>query len=146
MTTAFWAGWAPKMARVSGPFLNVLGVLFGLTLAFLANDTWTAHDRARSAILREADAVRGLDILAEIRTGGDASGPGKAVRDYVGAAVGDWPALARCDISPAASAASDHLLRAFSSIASSDAQHEILQQAMLGYVVQIRRIGISGSG
>ena len=33
-------------AGVVPPFINVLGVLFGLTLAFLANDTWNAHDRA----------------------------------------------------------------------------------------------------
>ena len=36
-------------AGVVPPFINVLGVLFGLTLAFLANDTWNAHDRALAA-------------------------------------------------------------------------------------------------
>jgi hypothetical protein len=148
MTTALWAEWAPKMAQVSGPFLNVLGVLFGLTMAFLANDTWTAHDRARSAVLREADGIRGLDLLAEAAP--EAMHPvlRLAVRDYAGAAVGEWPALARCDISPAASAAADQLLHHFSSVAASDACHASLQQAMLGSVAQIRenrdiRIGLS---
>jgi hypothetical protein len=148
MTTAAWAGWAPEMAEVSGPLLNVLGVLFGLTLAFLANDTWTAHDRARTTILREADAVRGLDILAESAPEATRQVLRKAVRDYVSTAVGEWPALARYDISPAASAASDQLLRAFSSISPNDTRHAVLQQTMLRYVVQIRehrdvRVGLS---
>lgn len=148
MTTALWAGLAPKMAQVSGSLLNVLGVLFGLTMAFLANDTWTAHDRARSAVLREADAIRGLDILAEAAP--EALHPvlQKAVRDYAGAAVGEWPALARCDTSPAASAAADRLLRRFSTVAAGEECRANLQQAMLGSVAQIRenrdiRIGLS---
>ncbi|MDE2563571.1 MAG: hypothetical protein KGL48_15110 [Sphingomonadales bacterium] len=53
MTSPLWQGSIPHLTRTTGPFLNVLGVLFGLTLAFLANDTWTAHDRARGAVLQE---------------------------------------------------------------------------------------------
>jgi len=47
------------------PFINVVGVLFALNLAFLANDTWAAHDRARDAVFTEAGALRG--ILLESR-------------------------------------------------------------------------------
>jgi len=143
MTTEFWAAWALHMAKVTGPFLNVLGVLFGLTLAFLANDTWIAHDRARAAVLREADAVRGLDILAE--TAPEATGKElhKAIHDYADAAVEEWGALARCEISPIASRAADQLLRQFARLAAKDAGREMLRN-----VAQIRenrdiRIGLS---
>lgn len=148
MTTAMWVKWTPQMAEVTGPFINVLGILFGLTMAFLANDTWTAHDRARGAVLREADAIRGLDILAEAAPEAIRQDLRAAVRDYARTAVGEWPALAHCDVSPAASAAADQLLREFSRFAPNQAHHATLQQAMLGSVVQIRenrdiRIGLS---
>lgn len=34
-------------AGVAPPFMNILGVLFALTLAFLGNDTWSAPHGAR---------------------------------------------------------------------------------------------------
>ncbi|MDE2563570.1 MAG: DUF4239 domain-containing protein [Sphingomonadales bacterium] len=72
----------------------------------------------------------------------------EAVRDYVAAAVGEWPWLARCDISPAAADASDRLLRRFSCAATSQSTNSTLQQAMLSSVGRIRenrdiRIGLS---
>ena len=41
-------------------FLSVMGVLFALNLAFLANDTWSAHDRARHAVFQEAGSLRSI--------------------------------------------------------------------------------------
>lgn len=148
MTSALWAAWAPAMEQVTGPFLNVLGVLFGLTLAFLANDTWTAHDRARSAVLREVDAIRRLDILTEAVPAAAQPALRQAVRDYVRAAVEEWPALARCDFSPTASVAADGLLRRFSGLATGIGCQPPLLQAMLGAVTEVRenrdiRIGLS---
>ena len=35
-----------------------------LTLAFLANDTWSAHDRAMNAVYREADSLRSIAALS----------------------------------------------------------------------------------
>jgi len=49
---------------ITPPFLNVVGVLFALNLAFLANDTWSAHDRARDAVFQEAGALRSLTVEA----------------------------------------------------------------------------------
>ncbi|MCB1383997.1 MAG: DUF4239 domain-containing protein [Notoacmeibacter sp.] len=145
MTTAAWAAWAPQMAGISGPFMNIVGILFGLTVVFLANDTWTAHDRARGAVLREADSIRGLDILAEAAPKNLRADLRAAVQAYAAAAIAEWEALAHCRTSPAAAAASDDLLRRFSRL---PAEMAPLQQAMLGLVAQIRehrdvRIGLS---
>ena len=52
-------------AGVVPPFLNVNAMLFGLTLAFIAADTWSARDRAMDAVFREADSLRSLLVLAE---------------------------------------------------------------------------------
>lgn len=148
MTTSGWLALAPKMALLTGPFLNVIGVLFGLTMAFLANDTWTAHDRARSAVLRETDAIRSLDTLAEAGSVAMLEDLRRSVRDYAIAAAGEWPALARCEVSSAAQIAADHLLRRFSGIAINDGCDPSLRQEMLRTVVKIRecrdtRIGLS---
>lgn len=57
MRTPRWAPWVHSLRGVVPPFINIIGVLFGLTLAFLANDTWSAHDRATNAVYKEADAL-----------------------------------------------------------------------------------------
>lgn len=143
MTTETWGEWAPQMARITGPFLNVLGVLFGLTLAFLANDTWSAHDRARGSVLREADAVRGLDIMAEAIPAAAREDLRAAIRDYAKAAVAEWPALARCESSPTAAIASDQLLRQCTGLAVGNAGQEMLE--MVARIRENRdiRIGLS---
>ena len=143
--TATWIGLAPLMAQVTPPFMNILGVLFGLTLAFLANDAWSAHNWARAAVLREADAIRGLDILADATPDAQRDVLRHAVRGY---ALAEWPALARCDTTAAAAEAADRLLSLFSGPATHAAAGPTLQQAMLGSVAAIResrdtRIGLS---
>lgn len=95
MQRSRWAPWVLSLQGVVPPFINIIGVLFGLTLAFLANDTWSAHDRAMNAVYREADALR---ILASLS--GQLPEPFKgrlrtAIKDYAGAAAAEWPDLAQ---------------------------------------------------
>ena len=49
MMRSRWAGWMQSLQGVAPPFMNALGVLFGLVLAFLANDTWSATRRSPRA-------------------------------------------------------------------------------------------------
>ncbi len=109
-----WAAQVARMAGVVPPFINVLGVLFGLTLAFLANDTWNAHDRALSAVDREADALRAIVILASHLPAGDSTRVHAAVRTYARAAVTEWPLLSQRSSSADAAAAADNLLAVLS--------------------------------
>ena len=109
--------WAPQVAAMAGvvpPFINVLGVLFGLTLAFLANDTWNAHDRALAAVNREADALRAIGVLASHLPAADAARVNGAIKEYARAAVIEWPLLSHRSSSPAAAAAADKLLAVLS--------------------------------
>ena len=103
----------PRLERFSGvvpPFINVLGVLFGLTLAFLANDTWNAHDRALAAVDREADALRSIVILSSHLPDPQRRQVSALVRTYADEAAHEWPLLARREQSAAAARAADALL------------------------------------
>ena len=91
---------AKKSARCRTAFINIVGVLCGLTLAFLANDTWVAHDRAVKAIYKEADSLHAIMTLSK-----DLGAPVKAelqqaVIAYAQANVAEWPNLASRSINP----------------------------------------------
>lgn len=109
-----WAARVADMAGVVPPFINVLGVLFGLTLAFLANDTWNAHDRALAAVNREADSLRAISILASHLPDEDAARMRLAIGAYARSALAEWPLLSRREASAGAATAADRLLSTLS--------------------------------
>ena len=90
-----WAAWARSLAGGAAPFINIIDVLFGLTLAFLANDTWSAHDCATNAVFREADALRSLATLSAALPEPLQGQVRAAVADYGQASAAEWPLLAR---------------------------------------------------
>lgn len=105
---------SPRIQPYQGvvpPFINILGVLFGLTLAFLANDTWNAQDRALAAVEREADAARSMIILSSGLPPEQASRIRQSALRYAQAALDEWPKLALRNSDPAAEQAADALLR-----------------------------------
>jgi hypothetical protein len=76
-------------------FLSVMGVLFALNLAFLANDTWSAHDRALHAVFQEAGSLQTILALADQLPDALRSKVDQAVRTYARLTVtDDWPMLA----------------------------------------------------
>ncbi len=107
-------GCGEKFASTCGgiqpQLIGVLGMLFGLALAFLANDTWSAHDRASAAINREADSLRSILILTQNLPPAEASEVRQAARTYTQTALAEWPLIARRQTSPQASRATDTLL------------------------------------
>lgn len=99
-----WRGLSP-------PFVNVVGVLFALTLAFIANDTWLAHDRAIMAVQQEAGALRGLLVLAEGTAPATRQAVGDAVQAYARLVTAEeWPLMAQRRHSARADAQLDALL------------------------------------
>lgn len=102
--------WIASLKGVAPPFINIVGVLFGLTLAFLANDTWSAHDRTSAAVYREADSLRSLMSVAGQLEAPSGEALRGALRSYRDAAVDEWRLLAARKDSAAAQAASDALL------------------------------------
>lgn len=151
MTTPAWLALAPAMQRIAAPFLNVQGVLFGLTLAFLANDTWSAHTQARNSVVGEADAIRAL--MALFAASGERSiSQMQAVRDYTLAAAEEWRSLARCETSVRATQAADRLLSSFAEYELSDlagaGTYTGTHRAIVDRIAEIRanrivRVGLS---
>lgn len=124
---------------LSPPFLSVVGVLFALNLAFLANDTWNAHDRARDAIHQEAGALRALAAAAAVLAGPDGNRVAAALDGYVRRVVDDeWPQLARRGSSPAADRALNDILAAVAT--AEGAVAAALKPSMLQALQNIRSV------
>jgi len=143
-----WVQWVRSLHGVAPPFINIIGVLFGLTLAFLANDTWNAHDRAMNAVYKEADALRSLITLSTHLDEPLQSSVHEALADYAQANAAEWPLLAQRRISPDVNAKGDALLGLLSSIQLAQATGGNVQALMLSKAMDIRdernlRIGLS---
>lgn len=143
-----WTAWVRSLNGVVPPFINIIGVLFGLTLAFLANDTWNAHDRAMNAVYKEADALRSLVVLASQLEEPQRSRLRGALTEYAQASVSEWSLLAQRQSSPEVSAKADGLLVMLGSAAIAKAAGDNVQALMLRKVTDIRddrdqRIGLS---
>lgn len=138
MARSPWRQQIRGLAGVVPPFINIIGVLFGLTLAFLANDTWSAHDRATTAVHREADALRSLLVLTRHLEPPLRDGLHQALVDYAQATADEWTLLARRQVSEAVTAQSDELLRRFSSTEVAQATGVSVQGLMLRKMGDLR--------
>ncbi|CAA7624844.1 conserved membrane hypothetical protein [Candidatus Terasakiella magnetica] len=134
-----WAAVIKTYRGVSPPFLGVVGVLFALTLAFLANDTWNAHDRAINAVFQEADGLRSIEALAAHLPPGVKDRIKAAVGAYARSAIDDeWPALARRTSSPQTSGHLDHLLALLSGSEVAAVAPPAVHALMLNQAAQVR--------
>jgi hypothetical protein len=134
-----WSGpWIASLRGVVPPFINIVGVLFGLTLAFLANDTWNAHERTSNAVYREADSLRSLTNVAEQIDESSRMALRTALRNYRDAAVDEWRHLAGRASNPAAQEAGDALLSLASSKFFADSTGPTLHELVLRKVVELR--------
>lgn len=130
--------WLRSLRGVAPPFINIVGVLFGLTIAFIANDTWSAHDKATSAVHREADAIRGLRVLAEGLEAPVRGSVRLALDGYARASIDEWPLLGLRQKSRAATEASDALLRLTASAEVGRSAGSNVHALMLGKVSSLR--------
>src|SRR5258707_6994531 len=55
---------AKSFQAISPGMLPVLGIIFGLFVAFTAAQVWSDNDRASAAVSREASALRAVMLLA----------------------------------------------------------------------------------
>jgi hypothetical protein len=127
-----------RFRGVAPPFLNVNAMLFGLTLAFIANDTWSARDRAMDAVLREADNLRSLLVLAEVLPPAEQDALTASVRAYGAQAAAEFDALRARRVAPGASEAADAMLRLVAAPGLAQAAGEVVQTEMLRKVMVLR--------
>jgi hypothetical protein len=87
---------ARSFKAVSAGMLPVLGLIFGLFMAFIAAQVWGDSDRANAAVNREASALRSVVILAATFPGEPEARMRALVRGYIeDAATQEWPMMAR---------------------------------------------------
>ncbi len=81
---------------VSPGMLPVLGIIFGLFVAFTASQVWSDSDRASAAVSREASSLRAVILLAGGLPAEQETRLRSLVRDYVEqTAAVEWPMMAR---------------------------------------------------
>jgi hypothetical protein len=124
---------------LSPPFVNVIGVLFALTLAFLANDTWNAHDRATNATFQEAGALRSIQALSRHLPDGPKVKVDAAIDRYIRLVVDEeWPRLATRHGSPGSSEALSTLLEVLSGTDVAAALEPTTHAQLLEQAIQVR--------
>jgi len=91
---------AKSLKAISPGMLPVLGIIFGLFVAFIAAQVWGDSDRASAAVSREASALRSAVLLAAGLPAEQETKLRGLVRDYVGQAVAvEWPMMAHQEVS-----------------------------------------------
>jgi hypothetical protein len=135
---------AKSFKTISPGMLPVLGIIFGLFVAFTAAQVWSDNDRASATVSREASALRAVMLLG---AGLPAEQQGRLrdlIRDYIEqAAKIEWPMMARQEASlKAAPAALAEALQLVVSMTpqgpgQQTAQREII--AALGSALDARR-------
>jgi len=123
---------------VAPPFINIIGVLFGLTIAFLANDTWSAHDRAMKSVYKEADSLHSMAALSQTLPAALKTRLGQALAGYAQASTDEWPLLARRSTSPEVVTRADALLVLLASPEIEKAAGTNVQALMLRKVSEMR--------
>jgi uncharacterized membrane protein len=125
---------ARSFQAISPGMLPVLGIIFGLFVAFTAAQVWSDNDRAGAAVSREASALRAVMLLA---AGLSPEQEGKLsgfIRSYVEqAATVEWPMMARQKASLRASpAALAEALQFVVSIIPQGAGQQTAQREIIG--------------
>lgn len=132
------AAWRASYAGVAPPFINVNAMLFGLTLAFIATDTWSARDRAMDAVYSEADAIRSLLVLAEVPPEPLRRQMDAAIRAYGQAAVEEFEALRGRSVNETTNQSADALLRLVATPSVEAASGAAVHAEMLRQVMALR--------
>jgi len=91
---------AKSLKAISPGMLPVLGIIFGLFVAFTAAQVWGDSDRASAAVSREASSLRSAVLLAGGLPAEQETRLRGLVRDYVRQAVAvEWPMMAHQEAS-----------------------------------------------
>ncbi len=134
-----YAAFIKTFRGIAQNFLTVINVIFALNLAFLANDTWDARDRALDTVYQESGSLRNILDLAEALPAPARSNVSEAVHAYARlSATSEWPSLARRESSEALSRQLDALLALVSAGAVTAAANPGVASQMLQQTIDIR--------
>jgi hypothetical protein len=135
---------AASFKAISPGMLPVMGIIFGLFVAFTAAQVWNDSDRAAASVRSEASALRAVTLLSAGLPAEQQDRLRDLIRSYVEqAATVEWPMMARQQASlraaPAALAEALQLVVAMTpqGAGQQTAQREII--AALGSALDARR-------
>ena len=133
--------WSPLRERIQtfrgvvAPFFSSTAVIFGLLIAFLANDIWDRNKQAERIVAIESETLIALYSLSTA-SGGDNQRLRTAIRAYVSAVIEDeWPRLALQQRSARTDGAVNALLKEVALPAS--AADASVQRTMLDMVLKV---------
>jgi hypothetical protein len=90
------ARWVGAFKGIAAGLLSPLGTLFALFVVFTAAQVWSDTDRAKTAVIREASALRTVVILAARFPGEPNADLRRLVRSHIeDAASQEWPMMAQ---------------------------------------------------
>jgi hypothetical protein len=128
-----------SLSNFSPQIVAIVGILFALYTTFFASDIWSVRDRAQTAILQEADALRNLFRLAEQQQLDIGAPIIAAIRDYARAAAEvEWPLLAQGKASEQALASWRRLLGTMMGEAATKGLATSVHAAMLQEARQVQ--------
>ena len=135
---------AASFKAISPGMLPVLGIIFGLFVAFVAAQVWNDNDRAGAAVRSEASALRAVMLLSAGLPAEQEARLRDLIRGYVDQAVKvEWPMMARQQASlRAAPAALAEALQLVVSLTPQGAGQQTAQReiiAALGTALDARR-------
>jgi hypothetical protein len=145
-----WSAAAHSLEGVAPPFINAVAVLFGLTLAFLANDTWSAHDAATKTVSTEARALHAIEVLSQSLAPAERQRLHRALAAYARASIDEWPRLAVRADNPEVSRRADDVLRELAgrdveTAVGAATQSLMLSQAAVMVQARDQRVALSHS-
>jgi type IV secretory pathway VirJ component len=143
---------ARAFKAMSPVMLTPLAVVFGLIIAFLASQVWTDVERANNAVIREANALRSVVVLAAYYPQEQETRIRAFVRRHIQNAVNEeWPAMAkrRANLPLITAAYSEGLQLALSIVPQNEAQmivqREMVSSLQSAFDARRQRIIISES-
>src|SRR5512133_434525 len=90
------AEWFRANNEVAGNYLQTLGTIYAVLLAFVVFVVWQQHNEARDAVEREANELADLHRVLYSFGSSGSHGLHALTREYQAAVVGDeWTSLAR---------------------------------------------------
>ena len=131
---------------VVAPFFSSTAVIFGLLIAFLANDIWDRNKQAERIVAIESETLIALYSLSAA-SGVDHPGLRAAIRAYVVAVIDDeWPRLALQQRSSKADGAMNALLQQVAlptAVKDASVQRTMLDMALKVHTAHEDRIALA---
>ncbi len=122
--------WLRANNEVAGNYLQTLGTIYAVLLAFVVFVVWQQHNETRCAVEKEANELSDLHRIVRVLPGG--SPVHACIQAYARVVIGEeWAAMARGGCSARAESAMDQIWQALLEIEPHEGRAELLYREAL---------------